>query len=193
MEMEIKYGSLVSGIFVAKNLAVSIATYLNLIESVDAKLDKLISKEFDSAKQMLEQVRYITNPAIYSNMLIGIVDRFNQAIVLEKRERLLLSHLGLMMCYYYLGERNAFLMTQRKVSKLEFDTSFWEEYGGTIKQCGMVVLGIATAVLTGGNATIGAAMGGKSGNEMADDHQRGLEYRKKQYEEMKTAVMALRI
>lgn len=110
--MELKCGTLVSGIFLVRNLAVSIAKYLKLIDGVDNKIDKLISKEFDSAKQMLEQVRYISNPAIYTNMLVGIVNHFNQAIVLEKKERLLLSHLGLMMCYYYLGERNAFLMTQ---------------------------------------------------------------------------------
>lgn len=183
---------LVSSIFIAKNLAVSIATYLNLIESVDKKLDKLISKEFDSAKQMLEQVRYISNSAIYSNMLIGIADRFNQAIVLEKRERLLLSHLGLMICYYYLGEKDAFLLTQQKVSKLKFDTSFWEEYGGSIKQCGMVLLGIATTIFAGGNAGIGGAAGGKAGAEIADKHQRELEDNRKRYEEIKNAIMKLR-
>lgn len=185
-------GSMVSGIFIAKNLAVSIATYLNLIESVDVKLDKLISKEFDSAKQMLEQVRYISNPAIYSNILIGIADHFNQAIILEKRERQLLSYLGLMICYYYLGEKNAFLMTQQKVAELKFNTSFWEEYGGSIKQCGMAILGIAVTVLSGGNAGIGAAMGGKVGSEVANDHQAESERNKKLYEEIKNAIMKLR-
>lgn len=190
--MELKCGALVSGIFLVKNLAVSIAKYLKLIDSVDNKIDKLISKEFDSAKQMLEQVRYISNPAIYTNMLVGIVNHFNQAIVLEKKERLLLSHLGLMMCYYYLGERNAFLMTQQKVKTLKYEATFWEEYGGTIKQCGMVVLGIATAALTGSSASLGAAMGGKTGNEMAGDHQINVKIERERFEDIKNAIVALR-
>ena len=78
---------LVHTIFMAKNLAVSIATYFKLAEDIDAKIEKLISKEFNSAIVMLEQVRHISNPAIYSNMLVAIIDRFNQAIALEKRER----------------------------------------------------------------------------------------------------------
>ncbi len=190
--MELKCGALVSGIFLVKNLAVSIAKYLKLIDGVDNKIDKLISKEFDSAKQMLEQVRYISNPAIYTNMLVGIVNHFNQAIVLEKKERLLLSHLGLMMCYYYLGERNAFLMTQQKVKTLKYEATFWEEYGGTIKQCGMVVLGIATAALTGNSASLGAAMGGKTGNEMAGDHQINVKIERERFEDIKNAIVALR-
>ena len=53
----------IHSIFLAKNLAVSIATYFKLIESVDSKIDKLISKEYNSAIQMLEQVKYIGSPA----------------------------------------------------------------------------------------------------------------------------------
>lgn len=185
-------GSLISGIFVAKNLAVSVATYLKIIESVDTKLDKLISKEFDSAIHMLEQVQYISNPTVYSNMLVGIADRFNQAIVLEKRERLLVSHLGLMLCYYYLGERNAFYATQQKVSKLEFDATFWENYGGNIKYCGMVILGLASSLLCGGSAAGGVGMGGKAGSSMYEEHHNQLEYDKKYFEKMKKAIIELR-
>ena len=72
--------TLINTIFLSKNLAVSIASYLKIIESVDKKVDKLISKEYDSAMQMLEQVRYVSNPTIYSGMLIGAINHFNQAI-----------------------------------------------------------------------------------------------------------------
>ena len=72
--------TLIHTIFLSKNLAVSIATYLKIIESVDKKVDKLISKEYDSAMQMLEQVRCISNPTIYSGMLIGAINHFNKAI-----------------------------------------------------------------------------------------------------------------
>lgn len=186
--------TLVRSIFATKNLAISIATYLDLIENVDKKVDKLISKEFNSAIQMLEQARYISNQAVYSNMLVGIIDRFNQAIALEKRERLLLSHLGLMMCYYYLGERNAFLIAQQKVTKLEFDTTFWEKYGGTIKNGGVVLLGVAMALLSGGRVSPGAggAMGAQSGRKIDEEHSEMIISRQNKFENLKNAITALR-
>ena len=138
---------------------------------------------------MLEQVRYITNPTIYSNVLIGIADYFNQAIVLEKRERFLLSHLGRMMCYYYLGERNAFLMTQQKVSKLEFDATFWENYGDGIKGGAMVAVGTLIGLLASG---VGAAMGAKTAADLVGRHQQDLDFAKKQFEKIKSAIIALR-
>ena len=40
--------SLISTIFATKNLAISIATYFKIVESVDGKIDKLVKKEFES-------------------------------------------------------------------------------------------------------------------------------------------------
>lgn len=180
-------------IFMTKNLAVSIATYFKLIESVDSKMDKLISKEYNSAIQMLEQVRNISNPAVYSTMLVNIIDRLNQAIQLEKNERLLLAYLGLMMCYYHLGETNALLVTQKRVAQVDFHTSFWEKYGGAIKQGGMFTLGTTLGLLGAGvGAGIGAAMGGKVGYEMKEDHEVGIRIKLEQFEKLKTALVTLR-
>lgn len=186
----------INTIFLSKNLAVSIATYLNLIENVDKKVDKLISKEYNSAIQMLEQVRYVSNPAIYSNMLVGIIDRFNQAISLEKRERLLLSHLGLMMCYFYLGETNALLMTQKKVANLQFDITFWEKNGGSIKEGSMIALGAGLAFLVAGpvGAAVGAsaALGAQTGNKLKEDHLNELKYRQNRFNKLKNSILMLR-
>lgn len=75
---------------------------------------------------------------------------------------------------------------------LKYEATFWEEYGGTIKQCGMVVLGIATAALTGSTASLGAAMGGKTGNEMAENHQINVKIERERFEDIKNAIVALR-
>ena len=187
--------TLIHTIFLSKNLAVSIASYLKIIESVDKKVDKLISKEYNSAMQMLEQVRCISNPTIYSNMLVGAINHFNQAISLEKRERLLLSHLGLMMCYNYLGERKALLMTQNKVSELQFDFSFWEKNGGMIKSGSMIALGAGLAFLVAGPAGAigaGAAIGAQTGNKFDEEHTKEVEYRKKKFDELKRQILLLR-
>ena len=187
--------TLINTIFLSKNLAVSIASYLKIIESVDKKVDKLISKEYNSAMQMLEQVRYITNPTVSSNMLVGIVDRFNQAISLEIRERQLLSYLGLMVCYFYLGETKALLMTQEKVSKLQFNISFWDKNGGSIKEGAMMALGAGLAFLVAGPVGAvgaGVALGGQTGAKLNESHVKDLEYRKEKFEKLKKAILMLR-
>ena len=183
-------------IFLSKNLAVSIASYLKIIESVDKKVDKLISKEYNSAMQMLEQVRYVSNPTIYSGILVGAINHFNQAISLEKRERLLLSHLGLMMCYFYLGETKALLMTQKKVSDLQFDFSFWEKNGGDIKKGAMVVAAAGAALLVAGPVApiVGASSiyAARAGDSVKNAHNNDTEYRKEKFEKLKKAILMLR-
>ena len=178
----------IHSIFLAKNLAVSIATYFKLIESVDDKIDKLISKEYNSAIQMLEQVIYISNPAVYSTMLVSIIDRFNQAIQLEKRERQLLAYLGLMICYFYLGEVKALQNIQRKVAKLDFDMTFWEKYGGDIEKGTMTAVGFAISVL-GGN---GGHLVRAGGLQLNDDHQNKMRERQEHFDKLKNAIVTLR-
>ena len=77
--------SLISTIFATKNLAISIATYFKIVESVDGKIDKLVKKEFESGLALLEQAKQISSSYTYRQVLLTAVDRFNQAIILEKR------------------------------------------------------------------------------------------------------------
>lgn len=185
---------LVHTIFMAKNLAVSIATYFKLVENVDAKINKLISKEFSSAIVMFEQVKLISSPTIYSNMLVTIIDRFNQAIALEKRERLLLSYLGLMISYFYLGETNALIHVQQIVSQQKFKYTFWEKHGGEIEEGAMTVLGIAMSVMGGGNvsAGAGAAMGSRSGRSARESTDEEMKIREQKFNQLRDSIVALR-
>ena len=118
--------SLISTIFATKNLAISIATYFKIVESVDGKIDKLVKKEFESGLALLEQAKQISSSYTYRQVLLTAVDRFNQAIILEKRERLLLAYLGLMTCYFYLGEIEVVKQIQKTIGDLKFSKSFWE-------------------------------------------------------------------
>lgn len=183
---------LVHTIFMAKNLAVAIATYFKLIESVDAKINKLVSKEFNSAIVMLEQVQLISNPSIYNNMLVTIIDRFNQAIALERRERLLLSYLGLMISYFHLGETNALTHIQQTVSQQKFKYTFWEKHGGEIQEGAATVLGVAMSMMGGGSAGVGAAIGGKSGRTVHESTDEEMKIREKKFNELRDSIIALR-
>lgn len=137
---------------------------------------------------MLEQVRYISNPSVYSTMLVSIIDRFNQAIQLEKRERQLLAYLGLMICYFYLGEVKALQNIQNTVAKLDFDITFWEKYGGDIEKGTMTAIGFAISVLGGDGGHLARA----GGLKLNDDHQKKIWERQESFDRLKNAIVALK-
>ena len=182
---------IIKEIFEVKKLAVSIAAYLKIAESADAKIDKLISKEYESAVNIIKQVQYISSKSIYNNMLINAVDRFNQAIVLEKHERKLYSYLGLMMCFYYLNEKKAFFSIQQTVAKLEFEKSFWDKNGAMIIGVGQVVIGIAAAFTGGGSAASRALIG--TAGQNSKQQESSVKEREKRYNALRDEIARLKI
>jgi hypothetical protein len=179
----------VSMIFLSKNLLVGIAKYFNIVESVDAKIDKLMSKEYDSAIALLRQISAINNQSTRHSLLIGAIDRFNQAIRLEKRERLLLSYLGLMMSYYYIGEYQVICNLQDELRYIEFDANFLEKYGPDIIRGVGYLFGAAAAVY-GGNAAY-AGQGAKSGDSAASDSVDDIKAREKKFENLKKEILLI--
>lgn len=186
--------SLISGIFAAKNLAVSIMTYFKLVESVDAKINKLLSKEYESAMMLLGQAQYVSHPDTYRGMLVAAVGHFNAATAIETRERLLLSYLGLMMCYFYLGEGQAVKVIQSGVAKLFFEASFWEKNGSDVKTGIAALAALAVTVASGGLAAPVAATvayGSRMLQEDKANSERELKAREKSFNDLKKAIMAL--
>lgn len=183
---------LVSSIFAAKSLAISIATYFQIVENVDSKIDKLTKKEFDSALSLLKQAQSVTSPYIYNQILITAIDRFNQAIVLEERDRLLLSYLGLMMCYFYLGERSAIIQVQDTVRELKFSRTFWEKNGGEIKAMGVGLLGILMAVAGGASAGAGVAGSSSTGRKAQEDSEASIKAKENLFNELRSVIANIR-
>lgn len=181
---------MIEELFQIGKLAESIASYLKIVEDKDAKIDKLISKEYESAVNLLKQVRYISNPAIYSGILVSAVDRFNQAIVLEKRERKLYSYLGLMLCYYFLDEKKALISIQQTVSNLKFEKTFWEENGPTIIGIGQMIVGIAA--LMSGNSATGKALVGTS-NQNSKSHEEIVKRRESKFYALRNKIIKIKL
>lgn len=121
-------------------------------------------------------------------MLVNIIDRFNQAIQLEKRERQLLAYLGLMICYFYLGETKALQNIQRTVTKLDFDMTFWGKYGGDIEKGTMTVVGFAMSVWGSG----GGHLAYESGRRLNNDHQERIRERQENFRELKDTIVTLK-
>lgn len=184
---------IVHSIFMAKNLAISIATYFKIVESVDVKLDKLMSKDYEGAMRLLEQASYISNSNTYYNLLWDAVSKFNSALSLEKRNKKLVSYLGLMLCYYRLGEGDAVRAIQQQVSYEEFGLTFWEEHGGEIKEGAWVVIGGLMSALSGGAVSPGqgAALGGRTGSQQHEGHNNDVRFAKQQFDELKQAILGI--
>jgi hypothetical protein len=179
----------VLGIFLSKNLLAGLATYFDIVESVDVKIDKLMSKEYDSAIALLRQISAINNPSTRHSLLMGAIDRFNQAIRLEKKERLLLSYLGLMMSYYYIGEHQVICNLQDELRGIEFGASFWEKNGPGILRGAGYLIG-AVAAVYGGNAAYAGA-GAKSGESAASDSEDDIKAREKKFDDLKTEIISI--
>lgn len=181
--------SLISMIFVTKNLAVSIATYFKIVESIDGKIDKLVKKEFESGLALLEQAKHISSSYTYNQILLAAVDRFNQAIILEKRDRLLLAYLGLMTCYFYLGEISVVKQIQDTIRGLNFNKSFWEKNGGDIEHAGVSLLGVAMSIASLGRPV---PMGNSTGQDIKRDFEANVQAKEKSFNQLKTAILDIK-
>ena len=181
--------SLISTIFATKNLAISIATYFKIVESVDGKIDKLVKKEFESGLALLEQAKQISSSYTYRQVLLTAVDRFNQAIILEKRERLLLAYLGLMTCYFYLGEIEVVKQIQKTIGDLKFSKSFWEKNGGDIEHVGVSLFGVVMSIASLGRPL---PMGNSTGQDFKKDFEANVRAKENSFNKLKTAILDIK-
>ncbi|ABW33437.1 hypothetical protein [Acaryochloris marina] len=89
-------------IFSAGKVASSIAALTGLIDSVDAKLDRLTKADLSAALISLDQASSSEKETI--SLLRESRLSFNRAIGLEKNFRLAVAYLGLSLCHYRLGD-----------------------------------------------------------------------------------------
>jgi hypothetical protein len=108
----------IATIFTAGKAALSIATYLGVLDSVDAKIDRLAKADFNTALRALREAR----SASQENQLSLIRDAssgFRRALSLESDARLAMSYLGLAMCQHLLGEETNARSTLGELSRYE--------------------------------------------------------------------------
>ena len=80
------------------DLAKALAGYMGLIESIDAKLDRLSGSELEAGLRTLKQAASSTDTET-EHLLRDARLFFNKSISLEKDERLFIAYAGLAICH----------------------------------------------------------------------------------------------
>lgn len=85
-------------------LTKGILEYMDIIESLDSKIDKQSKSELAAGIRALKQA---SNSETESESLLREArSRFNKAISLEKEDRLFKAYLGLAVCHFFLMDFN---------------------------------------------------------------------------------------
>jgi hypothetical protein len=107
----------VRAVFLGVNLAKEVAGYLGLIETLNAKIDRLAGSEYDAGIRSLNQAVNSTSERL--TLLREARTRFNKAASLEENERLALCYLGLALCHKNLGDEANFLDALNSIAHIE--------------------------------------------------------------------------
>lgn len=121
-------------IFYGATLSQQIAGYTGLIETINAKINRLASSELEAAIRSLEQAA--TSEFERDSLLRDARSRFNKAISLEDNERLALSYMGLALCHFQLGDNHNGREALQTIDsiKMKVDTLLAKETGAVFKQ-----------------------------------------------------------
>lgn len=90
----------------AGNFGKCILEYFRVIDSINFKLDRLISAELNTAYEYLKSAESATNFDMQQHLIHDSRRSFTRATNLEiDNLRLAMSYLGLAFCYYHLDEK----------------------------------------------------------------------------------------
>jgi len=110
----------VSAIFgIARNTK-SIAGMLGLVESIDSKINSLMQSKLGAALRSLEQARDTSSEMQREPLLQDARRFFNEALSLEKNERLIVAQLGLAFCHFALGDWNNGLAALKATENINY-------------------------------------------------------------------------
>ncbi|MEM7575671.1 MAG: hypothetical protein AAF433_22400 [Bacteroidota bacterium] len=133
----------VGTIFAGLKFASSVACYIGIVESVEARVDKLTKSEFEAGLRALKQA---ANSNLERRSLLREArERFNKAVSLEKFDRLALAYLGLALCHYHLGDKDNFAYTLVKIVDMKSEIHS-ESLSPHMIYFGVVSLGIQAAI-----------------------------------------------
>lgn len=190
--MKVEINTLVTSIFTSNNLSHSIADYILLAEKAGIySPTKTKNGDLADAIGYLKRCDGLRNPSTYSHLLLDAVQSLNHAASHEKNVGLLIAELGLMMCYLYLGERQAMLMARERVATATLSRGFWRKNKGRIAHAGMLALGAALAMAGRGKPLV--AVGSQTGSKLNDDHQASLQSEESVFTGIKNAIIGLQL
>lgn len=138
------------------DLRESVKAFNELVQNV--KKDDILpeSNVFEKSLQKMNTATTISNETTISIILSNCLIGFTEAADNEKREFLLLSHAGIILCLYHLGEIDALMTEKENLSNLEFEKTFWDNHGETITGVGLTLLSLGVMILGRGSAGSGA-------------------------------------
>ncbi|MEY3066882.1 MAG: hypothetical protein RLZZ532_3674 [Cyanobacteriota bacterium] len=119
------------------NTAKKLLECIGLLESIDSKLNKLIQCELNSGFDALNMAARASCKESQNKFLWDALEHFRKsrpkAKSLEKNERLCIAHIGVVICLYYLGERQNTINKLREFAQTKFTFDGWEKFGNIIK------------------------------------------------------------
>lgn len=180
-------------LFNVPNLKASIVSYFNVVKDISTPMDMASKKDFECGYNLLNDACFVSSPALYYGILQNAAIYFTNATAKEEQKRLLMAYLGLLICYAYLNEREAFVQIQNKVRNLTFKPTFWGKNGPDIKMTGTALLGILMTVASGGSAAMGAGLGAKGSTMVKEDAMKELEAKKEAFNALRDEISNLQL
>jgi tetratricopeptide (TPR) repeat protein len=166
----------------------AISLYLDVEESVN---DKVISSEYNSAIRLVQQAKEINDIGLQRNILSNAIGNFNKAIVLEKNNRLLMSYLGLIMCYYFIGEKKVVRQIIDEVKNIKINFPLTEKYAPIITRISFYGGAIASAVFMKKSPNSGGIV--HVTEQIAKDQQQKIDDKIRNFENLKNQILNLEI
>ena len=93
----------ISVLFYSKDVVKSVIEYLGFVETIYEKVEKLGQAKLDSGIKALEQAKKAPKEEV-PWLIREARSKFNEAISIEKNERLGIAYLGLALCFSYLED-----------------------------------------------------------------------------------------
>jgi len=174
-------------IFAAKNFCEGAIKFFDAEESIN---DKIISSEYNSAVRLMRQAQKINDKELQKNVLSNVIANFNKAIVLEKNHRLLMSYLGLITCYHYIGENQVAQQILSEVGNVELELPFFEKHNQiTGRVIGYGIAGAVAVVVP----MVGLIAGPGIVESSVEEQQKEIDEKTKAFEKLKNEILNLKI
>ena len=98
-------------------LAKSVAAFAGIIDSIEAKIDRLVRSELNAGMRILEQASYAA--AEQTSLLREARGCFNKAVGLEQGYRQVVALMGLSLCHHWLDDKPNCTRTLEEVLKID--------------------------------------------------------------------------